>query len=541
MADNREASGQLTPRQITGARRLAFGTHRFEPASGLLWRGGRETRLTPRAAALLQALAERATEVVTKQALIARLWNGQAVGDDALTSCMQELRRALGDDPRRPALIETLHRRGYRLLVPCQPADEDESTWNQAPSDGAPAVPADRPSIAVLPFRNLTGNADQQYFIDGLVEDIIGALSRLRWLLVIAGSSSFTFKDDPEVDIAIVARRLGVRYVLRGSVPKSADRIRIAGQLIDSATGAHLWADAFEGGSEDVFALQDRVTSQIYAALVPQLDKAEIERALRKPTDRLEAYDLCLQGRASMMLWTEAGTERALSLYLRAIELDPNYASAHGRAAVCYARRRAYRWGRLDSPDIAEADRLARRAWALDQNDPVAIGPASMALALGVRDLDTAVTYIERALALNPNNTLNWSYGGWINVWLGRGETAVDHFQRALRLSPIDPHRFDWETGIAFALYFAGRHAEALGWAERALEKAPGSHAALRIAAAAAAMDGRMAEARGLCDRLRALDPGLTLGTLAEVLGPYRDPEHPVRFAEGLRRAGLPA
>jgi adenylate cyclase len=220
----------------------------------------------------------------------------------------------------------------------------------------------DKPSIAVLPFQNLSGDPEQEYFTDGMVEDITTALSRMRWLFVIARASSFTYKGRA-VDVKQVARELGVRYVLEGSVRKAANRVRIAGQLIDGSTGAHLWADRFEGALEDIFDLQDQVTASVVGAIAPKLEQAEIERAKRKPTESLDAYDYYLRGMASFYQWTTDGISDALRMFYRAIELDPDFASAHGRAARCYAVRKSNGWMTDREQEIAETARLARR-WA---------------------------------------------------------------------------------------------------------------------------------------------------------------------------------
>jgi TolB-like protein len=530
MADYRETSGQSV-----ASHRVAFEGYRFDVGAGQLWRGDTEIKVTPRALALLAVLTERPMQVVTKQELIDRDWEGKAVGDDALTSCMQELRRALDDDPQKPRFIETRHRRGYRWLVPAAPASAQALARDEPLSLGLP----DKPSIAVLPFHNLTGDDGQQYFVDGLVEDVIGALSRVRWLFVIARNSSFRFRG-PDVDVQFVGRELGVRYVLEGSVRKSADRIRITGRLAEAATRAHLWSERFDGAVGDIFELQDHMTQRIIGSLMPRLDRAEIERALRKPTERLDAYDVYLRGRESMFPPTRALNEQALALFYRAIELDPNFATAYGRAAACFARRKGYRWGALTPADISEAERLARRAWDLDQNDGVAVGLGGLALALVVGDLEAGAAYIERSLVINPNVALHWTNSGWVNIWLGRSDLAVDHFQRAIRLSPLDPAIAEMETGVAFGHYLGRHFGEASEWAGRALQKEPEAHNSLRVGAAAAAMAGSIEKAKYLCDRLRAVDPTLSLSNLREVMGPYRDPRHPALFAEGLRKAGLP-
>lgn len=524
MTEFRQTSGESA-----APPRLAFGDYRFEPNTGQLWRGGDEVALTPRVAALLLVLAERAMEVVSKEQLIARVWNGRAIGDDALTSCVQHLRRALGDDPRRPALIETRHGRGYRLMLPAKPE----------PATKPAAARHEKASIAVLPFHNLSGDDSSQYLVDGLVDDIINALSRTRWLFVIGRNSSFRYRG-PDVDVKHVGRELGVRYVLTGSIRKSAKRVRISGQLVEAATGIHLWADSFDGAPKEVFDLQRQLTARLIGMLLPRLDLAEVERALHKPTEQLNAYDLYLRGRGSTLLHTAQGNEAALTLFRQAIELDPNFAAAHGRAAVCFAARVGHGWEPLRPADVKEAERLARRAWELDANDPIAVGMAGMAMALAVRDLDTGAAYLERALALNPNVPVHWHNKGWIDLWLGRGDEAIEAFERAMHLSPVDPDLFGMETGIAHAHFFRGRHRLAEQWAQRALVKKPDWKSAARIVTAVAALDGRPADARRACSRLMKLHPRFRVSRLSEVLGPYRHPRHPARLAEGLRLAGVP-
>ena len=301
-------------------RQFEFGPFRLEARTGQLWRDKSEVRLTPRAAAVLHLLAERAQQIVTKQDLFDSIWDGIAITDDALTSCIQELRRALGDDARRPHLIETRYRRGYRLMVPAicigsetsvpiVPAatesffsntlqhSDDASRSDAWSRTGSAFELPDRPSIAVLPFRNMSDDPEQDYFVDGMVEEIIIAFSRIRWLFVIARNSSFIYKGKT-VDVNRAAHELGVRYVLEGSVRKADNRVRIAGRLRDTTTAALLWADRFDGALDNVFELQDQVSSAVAGAIEPRLRLAEISRATRKPTQSLDAYDLYLRALA---------------------------------------------------------------------------------------------------------------------------------------------------------------------------------------------------------------------------------------------------
>src|SRR5262249_22446193 len=276
----------------------------------------------------------------------------------------------------------------------------------------APLPLPDRPSIAVLPFANLGGDLEQEYFADGMVEDIIGGLSRIGWLFVIARNSSFTYKGRT-VDVKQVGRELGVRYVLEGSVRKAGSRVRITGQLIDAMTGGHIWADRFDGALEDVFDLQDRVTASVVGAIEPRLQRAEIERAGRKPTESLDAYDYFLRGMASFHLLTRDSLPEAGRLYLRATELDPNYASAYGMAAWCIQFSRLNGWLPDPEHEIAAAVRLARRAVALGKDDPTALWSGGHSLAFLASELETGAAHVERALALNPNLAAAWIASGW--------------------------------------------------------------------------------------------------------------------------------
>lgn len=530
MARSRETSGELS-----AERRFVFGAHEFEPDSGLLHQGDKEIRLSPRPAALLRALAERATQVVTKQELIATLWNGRAVGDDALTSCVQELRRALGDDPRRPSLIETLHRRGYRLLVPCQPVEARRPVSDDMP----PAVPVDRPSIAVLPFRNMSGDPEQEYFADGMVEEIITALSRFRSLFVIARNSSFTYKGRA-VDVKQVGRELGVRYVLEGSVRKAASRLRVTAQLIDTAAGVHIWADRFDGALEDVFDLQDQVTEKVVAALAPTLERAEMLRARRKPPGNLDAYDHYLRGLAEIPLHTREDADRLSAHISKAIELDPGFAPASGLAASCCAFRKGFGWWSNTEGELIEATRLAQAAARLGQDDAVVLCQAGYVFAYVLHDLRAGRNGVDQALALNPNVALAWAISGWIHLWQGEPSLAFEHFHRAMRLSPLDLAAAHMQSGMAHACYFLNRYDEACSWAVKLLQPRPSHLSGLRIAAASAALGGQDALVRQMGTRILALFPGFRVSSLKDHLGPYQKPDFVAKYAAGLRRAGLP-
>jgi TolB-like protein len=408
-----------------------------------------------------------------------------------------------------------------------------------AATSSRPALPLpDKPSIAVLPFQNMSGDPEQEYFADGMVEEIITALSRFQQLFVIARNSTFIYKGRA-VDVKQVGRELGVRYVLEGSVRKAANRVRITGQLVDALTGAHLWADRFDGALEDIFELQDQVAENVVGAMAPRLEQAEIERAKRKPTESLDAYDYYLRGGASVYQWTRESTSNALSLFYRAIELDPDFASAYAAAAMCYTLRKDNNWVIDRASEITETTQLARRAVSLGKDDAVAFCRSGFALAFVAHEADTGVDFINRALVLNRNLSEAWGYSGVMRYWVGTPDLAIEHLARAIRLSPLDPHMPWMQNATAHAHFVAGRYCEASSWAEMVLREHPERHSALRVAAASKALAGDMDEARKVATRLRQLDPALRVFNLRDVMGPYR-PEALARYEEGLRKAGLP-
>ena len=378
-----------------------------------------------------------------------------------------------------------------------------------APTPTALPLP-DKPSIAVLPFQNMSGDPEQEYFADGMVEDIITALSRVKSLFVIARNSSFTYKGKA-VDVRQVGRELGVRYLLEGSVRKAGNKLRLTGQLVEAASGTHVWADRFDGAFNDMFDLQDRITSGVVVGMLPTLVQAEIERARRKSTGSLVAYDCYLRAQAcyskAVSELDGEACEDALRLSYRAIELDPEYSSAYGIAALCYYRRFHHRWMVDRSQEIAEAQRLARRVVYLGRDDALALCRSGIALAWLADDLDAGRSLIDRALALNPNLALAWTFGGWIRNYLGDTEAAIKHFMNSIRQNPRDPHILGSYHGMAHAHFCAGDYDEASAWEEKALAEAPNYAPSLRLVAAADALAGRLERAQKAARRVRELDP----------------------------------
>jgi len=408
---------------------------------------------------------------------------------------------------------------------------------NGVPATGELALP-DKPSIAVLPFQNMSGDPEQEYFADGVVEDIITALSRFRQLFVIARNSSFIYKGRA-VDIKQVSRELGVRYVLEGSVRKAPNRIRITAQLIDATTAAHLWAERFDGGIEDVFELQDLVTARVVGEIAPKLEQAEIERAKHKPTESLDAYDHYMQGRENLNRGSRESTEAALCNFTRAIEMDGDFASAHAMAAWCYLWRKVNGWMVDRILEVAEGTRLARHALELGDDDALVLTRAGHALSHFVRDNDLGIALTDRALRLNPNLASACFLGGFLRVWNGDPESAKGYFDRAMRLSPFDPEMYRMQAGLAMAHLFGERFDEATALAEQVFRHLPSFLIAIGIIAAGHALAGRKTESGRAMSQLRNLDPALRLSNLADWL-PIRRQTDFAMFADGLRKAGLP-
>ena len=408
-----------------------------------------------------------------------------------------------------------------------------------SPAGQAPvlALP-DKPSIAVLPFQNMSGDPEQEYFADGMVEDIITALSHFRNLFVIARNSSFTYKGR-SVDVKQVGRELGVRYVLEGSVRKAAGKVRITGQLIDAASGAHLWADRFDGSIDDIFELQDQVTSSVVNAIAPKLEQAEIERVKRKPTENLDAYDHFLRGMSVLNQWTRESNREATESFCKAIELDPNFASAYGMAAWCYVWRKANGWMNDRDVEIGEATRLAKRAVELGRDDAVALSRAGHVIAYVVGDLDSATPAIERALLLNPNLASAWNFAGWTQVLRGEPEAAIEYLARSMRLSPLDQLGYSAKGSTAHAHFFLGADEDASAWADKAVQENPNYLIVNCIAAASHAFAGHQEKAVQAVSRMLQIDPSLHISKIKELF-PLRRPNDLAKYEEGLRKAGLP-
>ncbi len=494
----------------------------------------------PRVFDLLVYLAKNRERVVSRDDLVNAVWAGRIISDSTLASHINAVRKAVGDSGEQQSVIRTVARKGFRFVADLKEVQSrdtrvDPPALTQA-SATTPPLPS-KPSIAVLPFVNLSGDQKQEYLVDGVVEDIIGAFSQYRWLFVVARNSTFTYKGKM-VDVKQVGRELGVRYVLEGSWRNANNRVRITGQLIDATTGAHHWAGRFEGVLDDIFELQDQFTESVVGAIAPQLERAEIERASLKPTDSLDAYDFYLHGMACFYHGTREAIDQALPLYRKAIEIDGDFASAYAMAAWCLCWRKINGWMTDRSREVAEGIWLARRAVELGKSDAVALTRSGHALAHFTGDLQSGIALLDKALVLNPNLAAAWFLSGFLRLWYGDTKTALEHFERAMRLSPLDPELYRMQAGMATAHLFMQSFEMASTWAEKSFREMPSLLLSVAILAASQALGGRMVEAQRTMVLLSQLDPDMRLSSIQEWL-PIKRSENFEILTDGLRRAGL--
>jgi TolB-like protein/class 3 adenylate cyclase/Tfp pilus assembly protein PilF len=402
------------------------------------------------------------------------------------------------------------------------------------PTPAAYFMTAEKPSIAVLPFVNMSGDPEQEYFSDGITEDIITALSRLHWFLVIARNSTFSYKGKP-VDVKQIGRELGVRYILEGSIRKIGNRVRITAQLINATTGAHLWAERYDRELNDIFALQDEITQSVTAAIEPKLVEAESVHFQGRSPEDLDAWDLVMRAVASFWRMTMAESEAAIDMLRLAVERYPNYAPAQSMLAFALLVSDHVGWAPSGKPYRLAAN-LAHRAAELDDNDPwahLALGY----LAFTAQQTDDAVRQFKRALDLNPNFAAAYGYLGWAVVFDGRHEEAIEYFQQAFRMSPHDPLIAFFYAGMCAAHYFARRFNEAVEWGRKSIQQRPGFIAGQRILCASLAQAGRTEELRAAMARLHELQPDITIAWLEEHV-PYT-PRAIAHYLDGMRKAGV--
>jgi adenylate cyclase len=515
--------------------RYLFEDYAFDPDRRELYRGTEVVPIAPQAFDLLDYLIRNRERVVSKDDLINAVWNGRSVSDAALTTRLNVARSAINDSGEEQRLIKTLPRKGFRFVGQVQEAREVVDPNPGDAPESSLAVP-DRPSIAVLPFENISGDLEQEYFADGMVEEIITALSRFKWLFVIARNSSFTFKGKA-VDIKEVGRRLGVRYILEGAVRKASGKVRITGQLIEAATGAHIWADRFERDMTDIFALQDDVTVAVVSAIQPKLLQTEIAMATRRRPEDLTAYDFFLRAIQQFRPLTREGLAEAFRLVQRALELDPRFAYATVLAAACHTENVVRNYAIDPEFERKEAVRLMRLALSLDDGDPDTLASAALISALLVGDCEVEIEMSDRAVELNPNSYRAWNNRGWVYKIAAQPEEAIRSFECAMRMSPVDPQLHTTFTGMGFAFIELRRFDEAIVAGKKALRQNPGYPGPYRCLASAFAHLGRDAEAREAAARAVEIDPAFTIsGWIAG----SQLPKTAKLMIEGFRKAGLP-
>ncbi|MET4038029.1 TolB-like protein/Flp pilus assembly protein TadD [Bradyrhizobium sp. JR7.2] len=519
--------------------RYLFEEYAFDTDRRELHRGANVVAIAPQVFDLLDYLLRNRERVVSKDDLIKAIWDGRIVSDAALTTRVNVARSAIGDSGEEQRLIKTLPRKGFRFVGPVREAQRPLSVAvTEIPAEQPkPVLPLpDKPSLAVLPFTNLSSDPEQEYFADGMVEDIITGLSRSKSLFVIARHSTFTYKGKA-VDIKQVGRELGVRYVLEGSVRKAGNRVRITGQLIYATTGAHLWADRFDSQLEDIFDLQDQVTSCVIGAIFPQLERAEIERAKRKPTGSLEAYDYYLRALSSFYQFTREQNIEAVRLSQAANVIDPEFAAAYALDAYSYLQRKFFGWRSDAAQECVEARRLVMRAIELDKDDPTVLARTGQVISELLGEVEEGAALLSRAINLDPNLVIARYSRGGEHLMLGELDAALEQYEIAVRLSPLDPLIFFAQTGIAYAHFMAGRYDDGSSWARSAVLQRPNYVNAQFILAACLSMSGRVEEARVVFARLLQLKPVLRI---SRIKTRFRRAEDIERLSQACRMAGLP-
>ena len=504
------------------ATRIAFGPFELDPDRGTLLRDGAPLAVGQRAAAVLAVLAAAEGRTVGKSELLARAWPGIIVEEGNLTVQVAALRKAMGPMPDGRDWIVTVPRVGYRLVAPDPPP-----ATSQAPA---------QPALAVLPFQVIGGAEGEDYFADGVAEDIIGALGRFRSFTVLSGSTSFLMRDrrDPRE----VARELGVRYLLRGSVRRAGERLRITAELVDGTDGAHLWAASYDGAFAEVFAFQDHITASVATVIEPEIQAAELARGRRERPGSSAAYDIYLQARARILAETPAENAAAYALLSEALALDPDNPRILAQAAWAIEHRTSMGWPPFGPDDVARCAGYARRALELAAGDAAVMAPCGIALMQTVKDYDWGLAVLRAAAEANPNDLMTAIMAGVGEMHCGSLDAALAHTERALRLSPRGPHvHFSYNT-IADLHMIRGNYAEAVEWAARALALNPNFDPTLWNLIAGNAHLGRMEAAHRFLAELRQIRPGVTLARI-RAGQPAKDPARKGPTYEGLRLAGL--
>jgi TolB-like protein/Flp pilus assembly protein TadD len=504
--------------------------------------GAAVVAVEPQVFDLLEHLILHRDRIVSKDDLIASIWQGRIVSESAISTQINAARCAIADSGEKQRLIKTIPRKGIRFVGDVREEQKPEDMAKTAISSErvrSRLTLPDRPSIAVLPFTNMSGDPEQEYFADGMTEEVITALSRCKWLFVIARNSSFIYKGKA-VDVREIGRDLGVRYVLEGSVRRGGNQLRFAGQLIDTTSGAYIWADRFDGDMSDVFVLQDRFAQSIVAAVEPSLQLAEIGRLKSKPATSLEAYDLTLRAQQLEYEFTEESLAAALRCLTEALAIDPSYPPAMALGAYCYGERRIQGWAQDLTGEVAEGLRLASRAVELGTDDSNVLWMAAFAVWRLAQDAQRARDLANRSLRLNPNSAIALAITAWAEMQMGHFGKAIELLHRAERLSPRDPRGWLIATGLGSAHFYEGHFDEAASWAEAALFQSPRFTVALRLLAASLARLGQQEKAAVAVQKLLNIEPKFTLAELRKRVRFLDGTPWGNRFLDALRLAGLP-
>jgi TolB-like protein len=508
------------------APRQELGPFQLETDTKLLLRGGVPVALGPRAIAVLQTLVARPGAPVSKEELLRSAWPGLTIEDSNLTVQIAALRRALGDVENGPHWIETLPRRGYRYVGPV-------GAMREAPTT-APALP-NRPSVAVLPFRNLSGDPAQEYLCDGMAEDITAGLSRIKWLFVTARSSAAIYRGH-EVDPREAGRALGVRHLLLGTLRKDGQRIRLVAQLVEGEAAGLVWAETYDRSMDDLFSLQDDIALSVVGAIEPNLRQAEVERVRRLRPDSLDAYDLVLRAQPEVFTGMPTESMHALALLERALAMEPHYGLAHGFAAMCY--HNLFLRAGLQETHRAASIRHAQAAIAHGQDDALALTFAGFSLAMDAHDRGGAFAAFEAALAVSPSSAVTYILGGVVHAWAANATRAVEWGERALRLSPFDPWAFAAYHALALGHFHEGRFEAAASAAYKAVHANPVHSISHMILAAMLARLGSLDAARLAAERVMALQPVFRFSR--QLAGVDCAPTLTAALSEALRACGLP-
>ena len=512
------------------ASRLTFEDFALDIAASELSRAGATVPIEPQVFDLLVLLAQNHDRVVTKDEIIETVWNGRIVSDGAISTRINALRRALGDDGTDQRLIKTIHGRGFRFGVSPDVAIRE-------PNAPTPANAGTKPSIAILPFQPLSGDIELEYFADGIAEDIINALSRFHDLSVIARNSSFIFKgtSTPARDIAA---QLGVKYVLDGSVRQLGQRIRVAVQLIDANADQTIWSDRYDGDLSDIFAVQDEIASKAVNAIAPQTQYAEMASAYRKDATSLSDWERVMRARWHMDKYSREDTDTALGILEEAVATSPDLSIAYSSIAYCHIHKMLNMWGSDAASEIVKAETAARRATSLDAYDASAW--AAHGVSAGVqRNYDICFDHLQKALDINPNCVTAYGFQATMYGCLGELEQTLASFNTAMSLSPADPTRALWMSGKGIVLFLNGKYEDVLMNADLMLRIQPNYAPAMRQRAASLAKLGRTDEAKQALAEVLVHTPGLTATKLRGMV-PVRSKEHQDFWLDTLRSIGLP-